>query len=267
MNATDQLNALTATGTASSSPDSTAIDREQLRTLAAQFEAILMSQMLKEMRASVFEDGEESGFEGPFGDTMYSELSLALSRAGGLGLARSLSDAFDRQVNGTLATPGATTPPAPVSPPQAPTAAVPPSSSGAGEATVPEGRVTSSFGVRRDPFDGTARMHKGTDIAMPAGTEVPAARAGRVTFAGERSGYGLTVKVEHQGGMSTRYAHLSEVAVAPGDTVAAGQSIARSGMSGRATGPHLHLEVLEGGQAVDPAEVLGWLGGAKPNVG
>jgi len=72
----------------------------------------------------------------------------------------------------------------------------------------------------------------------------------------ELSGYGLTVVVDHGGGIATRYAHLSEVNVKVGDTVQAGQDIARSGASGRATGPHLHFEVLEAGQPVDPRSVI-----------
>jgi murein DD-endopeptidase MepM/ murein hydrolase activator NlpD len=78
-----------------------------------------------------------------------------------------------------------------------------------------------------------------------------------VTFAGELSGYGLTVVVEHSDGRATRYAHLSGIDVQVGQEVGAGEVIARSGASGRATGPHLHVEVIDGGKAVNPAEILG----------
>ena len=114
------------------------------------------------------------------------------------------------------------------------------------------GRMSSGYGWRKDPIDGHVKFHKGVDIAMPAGQDVPSARAGEVTFAGDVSGYGLTVVVKHDDRTSTRYAHLSEILVAPGDAVNAGQTIAHSGATGRATGPHLHFEVLEAGQAVDP---------------
>ncbi len=87
---------------------------------------------------------------------------------------------------------------------------------------------------------------------MPVGDDVPAARAGEVTFAGNLAGYGKTVVVRHSATTSTRYAHLSEILVKPGDTVVAGQAIARSGASGKATGPHLHFEVLREGESVDP---------------
>jgi murein DD-endopeptidase MepM/ murein hydrolase activator NlpD len=123
-------------------------------------------------------------------------------------------------------------------------------------------RVTSSYGWRRDPIDGAMRLHKGTDLAMAHGQEVPAARAGAVAFAGELPGYGLTVLINHDAGRATRYAHLSELMVKAGDVVAEGQVVARSGASGRATGPHLHFELLEHGQPVDPAGRLGLLGTA-----
>jgi murein DD-endopeptidase MepM/ murein hydrolase activator NlpD len=117
--------------------------------------------------------------------------------------------------------------------------------------------VTSGYGWRQDPIDGGRRFHRGLDIALPIGHAVPAAQDGRVTFAGELSGYGLTVVVEHADGRATRYAHLSGIDVQVGQEVGAGDVIARSGASGRATGPHLHVEVIDGGKAVNPAEILG----------
>jgi murein DD-endopeptidase MepM/ murein hydrolase activator NlpD len=104
------------------------------------------------------------------------------------------------------------------------------------------------------------RFHKGADIAMPIGEQVPAARGGRVTFAGELAGYGLTVVVDHGGDISTRYAHLSSLAVQGGDVVHEGQTLALSGASGRATGPHLHVELLEKGTPVDPVGRLSLTG-------
>ena len=123
-------------------------------------------------------------------------------------------------------------------------------------------RVTSGYGWRRDPIDGLARLHKGADIAMPMGHEVPAAGRGEVAFVGEQSGYGLTVVINHEAGRSSRYAHLSEALVKTGDRVAQGDVIARSGATGRATAPHLHFELLENGQPVDPASRLSLLGTA-----
>jgi murein DD-endopeptidase MepM/ murein hydrolase activator NlpD len=101
-------------------------------------------------------------------------------------------------------------------------------------------------------MSGATKFHNGIDLAMPVGDDVPAARAGEVISAGELPGYGKTVVVKHDDTTSTRYAHLSTILVTPGDMVAAGQTIARSGASGKATGPHLHFEVLRDGRSVDP---------------
>lgn len=117
-------------------------------------------------------------------------------------------------------------------------------------------RVSSRFGMRRHPVHGDVRMHTGLDLAAPIGTPVSAAAAGRVVAAGSRGGYGLTVDVDHGGGLLTRYAHLDRIEVARGDRLAAGQRLGTVGMTGTVTGPHLHLEVREHGRAVDPAEWL-----------
>jgi murein DD-endopeptidase MepM/ murein hydrolase activator NlpD len=113
--------------------------------------------------------------------------------------------------------------------------------------------VTSAYGWRRDPFTGASQFHKGIDVAQAYGQDVQAAAAGRVVLAGDRGAYGIMIVVEHGQGQQTRYAHLSAVGVKPGDRVDAGQVIGKTGDSGRATGPHLHFEVVTDGQAVDPA--------------
>jgi murein DD-endopeptidase MepM/ murein hydrolase activator NlpD len=115
--------------------------------------------------------------------------------------------------------------------------------------------ASSAFGWRNDPFRGRRKFHNGVDLRAAYGTEVPTAAPGKVTFAGERGGYGLLVVVEHASGVETRYAHLSSTAVQPGDSVAAGQTIGRVGSSGRSTGPHLHFEVLLDGKRVNPEQI------------
>jgi murein DD-endopeptidase MepM/ murein hydrolase activator NlpD len=117
-------------------------------------------------------------------------------------------------------------------------------------------RISSAFGWRTDPINGQARFHHGTDVPLVNGHDVRAAAAGTIKSVDERAGYGLLVVVAHENGVETRYAHLSAADVRPGDTVARGEVIARAGSSGRATGPHLHFEVREGGRSVDPS---GWL--------
>jgi murein DD-endopeptidase MepM/ murein hydrolase activator NlpD len=216
---------------------------ERLKQLAQQFESVLMAQMLREMRSSIFDDEKDTGFaSGPLSDTLFSELSLALSRAGGLGLGQSLAGPLARQAD--VATPQAVTTDLPV---VAPEMMLP-----AAHSFRLDGPVSSGFGWRRDPLDGTMKFHKGIDVAMPVGTDVQAVRAGNVTFAGTMAGYGLTVVVDHGDGLASRYAHLSEIDVKAGDAVQEGQVVARSGATGRVTGPHLHFEMLAGGLAVDP---------------
>lgn len=114
------------------------------------------------------------------------------------------------------------------------------------------GRITSGFGVRKDPFTEKHKFHKGIDIACAIGTKVVASAEGTVVFAGTKKGYGKTVIVEHRNGYRTLYGHLSSIRVKNGDKVAQGQKIALSGMTGRSTGPHLHFEVRRRGQPERP---------------
>ncbi|MEO7191704.1 MAG: peptidoglycan DD-metalloendopeptidase family protein [Vicinamibacterales bacterium] len=223
---------------------------EQLRALAAQFEALLVGQMLQQMRQSMFEndDDKANGLgAGPLADAMFSEISLALSRAGGMGLGQSLIAPLAAAA-GMTAAPAATTAPLAVS------SRLPPASVAPASLAAMPGRLSSGYGWRKDPIHGDLKFHNGLDLAMPKGRDVPAARTGEVAFAGQLPGYGLTVDVKHEGRVSTRYAHLSEILVQPGEAVSAGQTVGLSGATGRATGPHLHFEVLQDGRPVNPSE-------------
>ncbi|MBI1233822.1 MAG: peptidoglycan DD-metalloendopeptidase family protein [Alphaproteobacteria bacterium] len=137
-------------------------------------------------------------------------------------------------------------------------------------APVVQGRTTSRFGPAAPGPDGP-RNHTGHDIAAPAGTPVTAPAGGRVTFAGSgyngQAGWGNVVEIDHGGGWTTVYAQLQDYAVAPGDTVRAGQVIARVGSSGVSTGPHLHVEVHRDGERLDPADYLPGLAPATPSDG
>ncbi|MDQ2095251.1 DUF5930 domain-containing protein [Rhodalgimonas zhirmunskyi] len=113
-------------------------------------------------------------------------------------------------------------------------------------------RFTSGFGYRRDPKTGGRRLHKGVDFAGPVGTPLYATADGVVTHAGWSSGYGRLVKVQHEFGIETRYAHMNKIRVKVGQKVSRGQRIGDMGASGRVTGPHLHYEVRVGGKAVNP---------------
>ena len=117
---------------------------------------------------------------------------------------------------------------------------------------LPAATVTSAYGWRQDPFTGEAKFHNGVDLRAAEGSDVLSAGAGRVTFSGTSGAYGTTVVVQHAGGLSTRYAHLSEALVKAGDEVSDRQIIGRAGQTGRATAAHLHFEVLEDGVPVDP---------------
>ena len=119
-----------------------------------------------------------------------------------------------------------------------------------------QGRLSSHFGIRKDPFDGKRRFHYGVDVAAPAGTRVFAARPGKVIFAGKKGAYGNLVEVLHPDNSVTRYAHNSALRVKRGDAVVSGQVIAEVGASGRSAGPHLHFELVQEGRRLDPMEVF-----------
>jgi murein DD-endopeptidase MepM/ murein hydrolase activator NlpD len=115
---------------------------------------------------------------------------------------------------------------------------------------------SSAFGVRSDPFRGSAAMHSGIDLAGPLGTPVYATADGVVGRAGWASGYGNLVELEHGKGIETRYGHLSKILVRVGQRVKRGDLIAKMGSTGRSTGSHLHYEVRLDGRAVNPLPFL-----------
>ncbi|NKE77345.1 M23 family metallopeptidase [Ochrobactrum sp. MC-1LL] len=116
--------------------------------------------------------------------------------------------------------------------------------------------VTSLFGVRRDPFLGTAAFHSGIDFRASYGQTVKSTAAGKIVKAGRFGGYGNMVEIDHGNGFSTRFAHLSRVLVRDGQQIAAGVAVGEAGSSGRSTGSHLHYEVRENGRAVNPVNFL-----------
>lgn len=117
--------------------------------------------------------------------------------------------------------------------------------------------ISSEFGRRADPFTGLLAFHAGVDLAASEGASVRSVAPGVVTWAGERSGYGQLVEINHGNGYITRYAHNSKVLVHVGDKVNKGQAVSQVGSTGHSTGPHLHFEVLKNGLAVNPAAYLG----------
>jgi murein DD-endopeptidase MepM/ murein hydrolase activator NlpD len=117
------------------------------------------------------------------------------------------------------------------------------------------GAVTSGFGMRRHPILGYRRMHAGIDFKARYGTPIVAVSDGRVSSAGRSGGCGIAVRLEHGGGLSTRYCHMSAMAVRPGQSVRRGQVIGYVGSTGLSTGAHLHYEMYRGGQVINPGSV------------
>ncbi|ORU92989.1 MAG: hypothetical protein A6F72_05935 [Cycloclasticus sp. symbiont of Poecilosclerida sp. N] len=121
---------------------------------------------------------------------------------------------------------------------------------------VDKGWVSSHYGYRADPFTGKKTFHHGVDIAGKRGTKVLAAASGLVIWAGERSGYGYLIEIDHGSGYVTRYAHNEEITVKAGDVIKQNDMIAKMGSTGRSTGPHVHFEVLRYGKKVNPRKYL-----------
>jgi murein DD-endopeptidase MepM/ murein hydrolase activator NlpD len=252
MSPTDSINTLKPLN-APIGATSSDTDRSKIQAMAQQFESLLLAQMMREMKQSMAPESDEQGLGGSImGDTFLSELGLALSRAGGVGMSKVLVDGFTKNlpVAGEVENAGAASSLLPLTPgdvadllPLTPKAT--------------SMKISSDFGWRNDPIDGRQRFHAGTDLRLAYGRDVRAAAAGVVTFAGNQGGYGTSVTVRHSDGIETRYAHLSAMDVREGDQVSAGQVIARSGNTGRTTGPHLHFEVRQNGRPVDPDVVEG----------
>lgn len=119
------------------------------------------------------------------------------------------------------------------------------------------GKLEGGFGGRRNPFGGSSyEFHSGQDIEAALGDPVVAGASGKVAFVGWQNGYGQLVVIDHGGGLTTRYGHLSHIDVDPGQIVGRGQFIGRVGSTGRSTGPHLHYEVRINDEPVNPLQYL-----------
>jgi murein DD-endopeptidase MepM/ murein hydrolase activator NlpD len=230
-----------------SSPTYTALaERMSPKEVAQEFESLFLSQLLTIMQESVESEGL---FEGGPGKEIYmgmmnQEMGRALAAGGGVGLSK-LVEPYMSQKNGSV-------PQSSVDP--APSRTAREMGESRGLEGISDRNVSSKLGWRNDPFTGEPRYHKGVDFALPYGTQVRSLTSGRVLFSGRQGGYGNTVVVESENGMKTRYAHLSELGVNRGEEVSRGQEIGKVGDSGRATGPHLHLEMERAGKLLNPLE-------------
>ena len=120
------------------------------------------------------------------------------------------------------------------------------------------GYVTDGFGMRRNPFSGEGReVHEGLDIAVDFGAPVTATADGLVIYAAPHAGYGNLVIVYHSNGITTRYGHLSRISVEAGQRVRRSDQVGNAGSTGRSTGPHVHYEIRENDQSVDPLRYTG----------
>jgi murein DD-endopeptidase MepM/ murein hydrolase activator NlpD len=240
-------------GAAADSSGRTEAERARIAEAAKQFEAMFLLQMLKQMRQSMLEDeSEEPGLgAGAMFDTVDAELSQYLAGQRG-GLTPMLVDAMSKTAGSAPASSPSAAPtsvtgaPLPLShDPDRKSLAIAGTDASASD-------ITSGFGWRKDPFNGASKFHSGVDIRASYGRDVTAVAPGRVVSAGVEGGYGQSVVVEHGPGLRTRYAHLSSIDVEPGQTVDLGSVVGKVGQSGRATGPHLHFEVLNNGKPVNP---------------
>jgi murein DD-endopeptidase MepM/ murein hydrolase activator NlpD len=119
------------------------------------------------------------------------------------------------------------------------------------------GNLESGFGARRNPFGGSSyEFHSGQDIDAQTGDPVVAGARGQITFVGWQSGYGQLIVIDHGGGLTSRYGHLSHIDIAQGETIERGQFIGRVGSTGRSTGPHLHYEIRINDEPVNPLQYL-----------
>ena len=215
---------------------------------AEAFEAYLISFLSKEMRKAVPDGPLSTGAVGMFSDFFDQEIGKRVAAGRGIGMREELQTALDRRVAKDL---GGAPNPEPVR--------HPPVRNPLETAHTHEdhhARVSSGFGERRDPFNGSIRKHDGIDLALGAGTPVRAERDGVVRFAGDRGGYGNVVIIDHGNGLETRYAHCATLTVRAGDTVPEGAVVGTVGSTGRSTGPHLHFEVRENGIATNPANFV-----------
>jgi Rod binding domain-containing protein len=228
-----------------SDPAQQAREEAKLREAAQQFEGLFLAQMWKEMRKTV----EKTGFmSGGFGEDMFqSMMDQAYADQAAATGAMGLTDLLVQQMGGkNQARPGANL-----------SAYGMGSSAPAGFKMPVEGDVSSSFGPRLHPIKQVEAQHNGLDLAAEKGAPVKATKGGEVIFAGSKEGYGNLVEIRHIGGYTSRYAHLDQVSVRPGQNVRTGDAIGAVGSSGMSTGPHLHFEIRDpSGQPTNPMKLV-----------
>lgn len=243
-------------------------DPAAVQRVAREFEAMFLSILMKSMRATVTKSGlfGEGKGEEMFRSLWDEQMARQTTNGEGLGLA----DLLARSIGGP-GEEGGSVPPLPGIVRQKVAERYRALESKAHERhdssdrhekeermfdTPVEGVVSSRYGNRKDPFTGEVRFHKGVDIAAPEGSPVVPIAPGRVVFSGEKGGYGNVVMVQQDDGYVTTYAHNAKNMAKVGDIVDQTTVIAVVGKTGRATGPHLHLEIARNGRTVDPGRFV-----------
>jgi murein DD-endopeptidase MepM/ murein hydrolase activator NlpD len=230
-------------------------DRARMHEASHAFEALLMQILLRTMREAQLEEGfcGEGAGASTYEGIVETNLADLLASSSPLGIANQIEEQWahradaGREVQDTLRDLGRLRAEQAYA---APDAAIPASRTDMPAPRAPG--VSSEFGWRTDPLDGTRRFHGGVDLPAAPGTPVLAVAPGRVVSVGRRGGYGLQVVIEHGAGWATRYAHLSAASVSPGQWVGRRDALGQVGDSGRTTGPHLHFEARRFGRTVDP---------------
>ena len=243
-------------------------DPAAAQRVASEFEAMFLSILMKSMRATVTKSGlfGEGKGEEMFRSLWDEQMARQTTNGEGLGLA----DLLARSIGGP-GEEGASVPPLPGIVRQKVAERYKALESKANERhdssdrhekeeqmfdSPVEGVVSSRYGNRKDPFTGEVRFHRGVDIAAPEGSPVVPIAPGRVVFSGEKGGYGNVVMVQQDDGYVTTYAHNAKNMAKVGDIVDQATVIAVVGKTGRATGPHLHLEIARNGRTVDPGRFV-----------
>ena len=213
---------------------------KKLKEACKQFESIFTYEMLKSMRSSIQKCDLFSGgqAEEVYQSLLDQELSKKMAGNGSNSIADLLYQQF-KQIDGINGNTDA---------------------GSINDSSLPvwplEAKITSSFGMRKDPFTGKMKFHEGIDLAANEGTDVKAVMAGRVQITDNQKGYGKVVVLDHGHGFTTLYAHNRDIMVKAGDWVTKGAAIAKVGSTGRSTGPHLHFEVRRDGEKLDPEKFL-----------
>ncbi|RJR49585.1 MAG: hypothetical protein C4576_06595 [Desulfobacteraceae bacterium] len=219
---------------------------EKLKKACKEFESIFTNELLKSMRRTIekcdlFHGGQA---EEIYESLLDQELSKSMAGLGPGSLADILYRRFKRE---TPDGPSEEIGPKPLSIPAASAKAFNP---------LKQGRLSSDYGWRKDPFTGGDQFHHGIDLAAPEGSPVRAAMEGKVVASEYREKYGNLVMIDHGRGVTTLYAHNRENKVKEGDWVRKGELLATVGSTGRSTGPHLHFEVKMEGSHQDPSAFL-----------